>query len=162
MTLLREKLDAFAGRLALNGAQQNLEFRATAQIGFLRLWWHVAAVRAIELGNNIFLAVRAIHIYSVSLLHYSLGVALSPTISFGNRYSFPAEPKSTRINLRPKFSISPTKVPCRGKRTPVLCDRISFAVLSESPVFMTVLFGSRLCATPVGKKYTDFSVEITL
>jgi hypothetical protein len=60
--------------------------------------------------------------------------------SSGNRYSSPAEPKSTRINFRPKFSMSLTKVPCRGRSTPVRCERISFAVLSESPVFIIELF----------------------
>src|SRR6266542_6593387 len=63
-------------------------------------------------------------------------LAVSANTSFGNRYSSPAGPKSTRISLRPKFSTSLTKVPCRGKRTPVFCDRISFVVLTESPVFI--------------------------
>src|SRR5215469_3430912 len=61
------------------------------------------------------------------------------SISFGNRYSSPAEPKSTRINVRPKFSMSLTKVPRSDKRTPVLCDRITLVILSESPGFIHCL-----------------------
>jgi len=111
----------------------------------------VAAVDAIKLRNNIFFATRTIHVYSVScsLPERSqppasdncatcghLGIAFSTDTSFGNRYSFPAEPKSTRISFRPKFSMSLTNVPCRGKRTPVLGERITLVVLSESPVFI--------------------------
>ena len=76
--------------------------------------------------------------------------------SFGNKYSSPAEPKSTRISLRPKFSTSLMNVPCRGKTTPVFRDRIGIVVRSESPVFIAVMFNSRLSARPIGKKYPDY------
>ena len=51
-----------------------------------------------------------------------------------------AEPKSTRISFRPKFSMSLTKVPCRSKNIPVFCERIRAVVLSESPVIIVVPF----------------------
>ena len=52
-----------------------------------------------------------------------------------------------------------TKTPCRGKELPVFCDRISFVVLSESPVFIVVLSNSRLCATPFETKHTGFPLD---
>jgi hypothetical protein len=118
-------------------AQWNLKLSDIFRNGVLCPRRYVATLSAIKLGNNIILATRTLHeFYSVSLFNISLRVSLNT--SFGNRYSSPAEPKSTRISCRPKFSMSLTNVPCRGKRTPVFCDRTSFVVLSESPVFIVL------------------------
>ena len=53
----------------------------------------------------------------------------------------------------------PNEGPLSGKRTPVFCDRISFVVLKESPVFIVVLSG-RLCARPFGKKNNGFPLDV--
>lgn len=60
----------------------------------------------------------------------------SARTSSGKRYSFPALPKLTRISFRPRFSTALTKVPSRGKRLPVFCDRIGLMVFNGSPGLM--------------------------
>src|SRR5262245_11559618 len=57
----------------------------------------------------------------------------SARTSSGKRYSHPALPKLTRISFRPRFSTALTKVPSRGKRLPVFCDRIGLMVFNGSP-----------------------------
>ena len=74
------------------------------------------------------------HICVVCLSIYPL--LASGRTSSGKRYSSPAFPKFTRIRFRPRFSIARTKVPCRGKRIPVFCDRIGLIVFSGSPGLM--------------------------
>src|SRR3990170_7229064 len=64
----------------------------------------------------------------------------SGRISSGKMYSSPAAPKFTRISWRPMFSIARTKVPSRGRTTPVLCDRIGLLVFNGSPGFITPTF----------------------
>jgi hypothetical protein len=60
----------------------------------------------------------------------------SSKTSSGNRYSSPAVPKFTRIKFRPRFSTALTKVPSRGRRTPVFWDRMGLTVFNESPGLM--------------------------
>ena len=133
----------------------NLRFGDSIGIRRRRPRRHVAAVYAVKLGRNILFATWTVH----SNFRFQPACVWSPT-SFGNRYSFPAEPKSTRISFRPKFSMSLTKIPCRGNGKPVFCDRISFVVMSESPVFILILRNSRLRATAVGKKHTGFALDL--
>ena len=63
---------------------------------------------------------------------YLLG---SGAISSGNKYSSPAVPKFTRISFRPMFSTARTKVPSRGRKVPVFCERIGLTTFSGSPGF---------------------------
>src|SRR3990172_525732 len=61
----------------------------------------------------------------------------SGRISSGKMYSSPAAPKFTRISWRPMFSIARTKVPSRGRTTPVLCDRIGLFFFKRFAGFVT-------------------------
>ncbi len=80
------------------------------------------------------MAEAAVDIFS-DRFDVALGIGAAND-SLGHRFFRYGSPKSTRISLLPRFSISLTTVPSLGRKVPVCLDRIAMAVFTCSPISM--------------------------
>jgi hypothetical protein len=120
-------------------AQWDLKLSDIIRIGVAHLWWYVATVYAIKLGNNIILATRTLHSFIPFLLsvftHYAMRLKPRASAPFDNcpagcLFSRCVSRRILRSGIstlplpnrnRPgsvSFSMSLTNPPCRGKRNP--------------------------------------------
>src|SRR5215813_13518433 len=74
-----------------------------------------------------------------SRIRYAMEIQIVTSTSSSKRYSARPSSNSTSRSVRPRFSVTETRVPSLGKSIPVFAERIVFVRFNFRPVFISHL-----------------------